>query len=404
MNADDLRGLGDAHPALQPVSATRRSLSEKLFALEEAGGTALGPALLVSVAIAASKGGGSVIICTDGLANVGLGAMDDPRKKEAADAFFSSVAKFAQERGVVVSVFSIRGTDCKLEYLSTLADLTNGHVDIVDPLNIAGQFSSILMNPIIATNCSLTFILHKNLAFRNEEHAQGNKAVREIGNVTGDTDITFEYSNKPEAKDLSSLPFQVQISYTKLDKAKCIRVITKQQLVTHKREEAEKEVDAGILSANALQHGGQLASAGRYNDSMAYLASNEHLIARAAQAPQQQMVNQAWMKEKSALHAQLKQEQISERKKMGTDWDALASPSPAFAPAPASSPAYYSASDSREKERDNRDRDRSDRDRDRDRERTRARRDGRSDESAKAVFKAKKTPVSWFSSPAPEKK
>ena len=36
------------------------------------GATALGPALLVAVSMASQKAGSKVIICTDGLANVGM--------------------------------------------------------------------------------------------------------------------------------------------------------------------------------------------------------------------------------------------------------------------------------------------------------------------------------------------
>ena len=48
------------------------------MAIEETGPTALGPALLTSVALA-SKGapGSTVILCTDGLANIGLGSFDE---------------------------------------------------------------------------------------------------------------------------------------------------------------------------------------------------------------------------------------------------------------------------------------------------------------------------------------
>jgi hypothetical protein len=47
------------------------------MSLEETGPTALGPALLSSVALAAEGGiGSTVVLCTDGLANVGLGSFD----------------------------------------------------------------------------------------------------------------------------------------------------------------------------------------------------------------------------------------------------------------------------------------------------------------------------------------
>ena len=45
------------------------------MSLEETGPTALGPALVTAVAMAAEGNPGSmVVLCTDGLANVGLGA------------------------------------------------------------------------------------------------------------------------------------------------------------------------------------------------------------------------------------------------------------------------------------------------------------------------------------------
>lgn len=60
--------------------------------------------------------------------------------------------------------------------------------------------------------------------------------TREIGNVTVDTEITFEYTMKKiselvkmEDLDLTKikeLPFQVQIAYKALDGSKCVRVIT----------------------------------------------------------------------------------------------------------------------------------------------------------------------------------
>lgn len=35
-----------------------------------------------------------------------------------------------------MNVISIRGDDCSMENLGAMADLTSGHVDIVDPLGI----------------------------------------------------------------------------------------------------------------------------------------------------------------------------------------------------------------------------------------------------------------------------
>jgi len=51
--------------------------------IEETGPTAMGPAVLTAVALAgAGKPGSTVVICTDGLANVGLGAFDEAKTEE----------------------------------------------------------------------------------------------------------------------------------------------------------------------------------------------------------------------------------------------------------------------------------------------------------------------------------
>ncbi len=51
--------------------------------MEETGPTALGPALTASIAIASQgKPGSQVVLCTDGLANVGLGAFDEIKTED----------------------------------------------------------------------------------------------------------------------------------------------------------------------------------------------------------------------------------------------------------------------------------------------------------------------------------
>ena len=61
----------------RPISETKDALLARVGGLGVKGRTALGPAALTSVAMA-SKGapGSQVIICTDGMANEGLGSFD----------------------------------------------------------------------------------------------------------------------------------------------------------------------------------------------------------------------------------------------------------------------------------------------------------------------------------------
>lgn len=122
-------------------------------------------------------------------------------------------------------------------------------------------FANSLAAPIIATNVVAKVKLHKGLMFRNEldQNLSEDKTmmVRDIGNVTEDYEITFEYTLKAikdlvemEDIDLTSMksfPFQTQITYKALDGSKCIRVITEVLDISNDRKDLEKKADFDLL-------------------------------------------------------------------------------------------------------------------------------------------------------------
>lgn len=100
----------------------------------------MGPALASAIAVAGQGApGSSVVLCTDGLANVGLGsfdniyAADDIKKSEE---FYERLGEYAKSKGVSVSIVSIEGEECNIEALSRLAELTGGSVERVDPIQL----------------------------------------------------------------------------------------------------------------------------------------------------------------------------------------------------------------------------------------------------------------------------
>ena len=78
--------------------------------------------------------------------------------------------------------------------------MTGGNVERVNPVELTKNFANILSQPIIASNVLVKIKLHKGLQFRNEqvENLSEDKSllVREVGNVTEDTEMTFEYTSK----------------------------------------------------------------------------------------------------------------------------------------------------------------------------------------------------------------
>jgi len=141
---------------------------------------------------------------------------------------------------------SIQGEGCDVETLTAMVETSGGEIDKVNPLELHKNFGTALTNPVIATKVCATVILHAGLQFRAAEGVLGNRMVRDLGNATRETEVTFEYSNKVghvawgwlgcrhhltefvfsqtaaqlraagiNLASLKRLPFQVQIEYTK---------------------------------------------------------------------------------------------------------------------------------------------------------------------------------------------
>ena len=148
------------------------------------------------VALASRKAGSSVIVCTDGLANVGIGNLDAAANSDAereSVAWYGTVGEAARAAGVTVSVISLRGDECRLEHLGRVAEATGaytvvfgvlqfifaflftpcllrcvsgGTIDRVDPLNLGSQFSNILANAVVATHVKAKMLVGRALRFR----------------------------------------------------------------------------------------------------------------------------------------------------------------------------------------------------------------------------------------------
>ena len=93
------------------------------------GGTALGPGLLTSVAIAGEgKPGSVVIVCTDGMATDGLGNFKSSTCINESEEFYSKVGQYAKDKGVMVNMLFIEGSECNIQALSKVSEMTNGEI------------------------------------------------------------------------------------------------------------------------------------------------------------------------------------------------------------------------------------------------------------------------------------
>jgi len=264
------------------VKESKENLLKKLWSIEESGSTALGPALLLGLSMASSGSGArsKMILCTDGLANTGIGSLEG--KKDIFTAFYTELAEQAKVKGVAVSVMTIIGTDCNVESLSLVTEQTGGEISRVDPTNLTANLSSIVSTRVLAYGAMAMVLLHRGLQFKGEiadEKENRNWMVKDLGNVTAESECSFSYAFRPKNEcDLTGvdeIPFQVQLLYSRPNGMQCLRVATAKVTVTDDRKEAESNADVNVISTHVAARAAKMAKDGDYEGAQ--------LEARAAQ-------------------------------------------------------------------------------------------------------------------------
>ncbi|XP_078511278.1 circularly permutated Ras protein 1-like [Lissotriton helveticus] len=284
LDQDYLRSQGQRQPLPHRLTDSLEHLEAAVQRLEETGATALGPAALVSIAIASQKPGSKVIICTDGKANTDLGNLEDCKEdimRQYAKLFYTDLADFALMHSVVVSVLTIEGTDCSLLELGQLASKTGGKVNIVPPKHLYSEFQSIVETEVIATNVKLKIFLPQPMFFLYEEHTLPT-LDRPLGSVSKDTEVTFEFSTHEskhsEALRYSELPFQAQLSFTMPNGHLAVRILSQKRPVTNDSSAALDTMDVGVLQTHSAQVSARLAMEGRVDEARDLALAQKHLI------------------------------------------------------------------------------------------------------------------------------
>jgi len=259
-----------------------------LYGVHEKGQTALAPAVLFSISLIKNNSPGSkIFLFTDGLANIGLGRLDEICSFEEfneAKEIYEKLGKMAKEKGIVINLITFENAECKIEILKYLCELSGGSVIRVKITDIINQFSDIFKKETNATNVKLTVKIHKLMEFRNEKSESlkhdGSTLFKDLGNVNHEKVTCIEYRFKPSQdivnkypdiniNHLKEVPFQTIIEYTNTYGRKLMRVITKKQIISNDKEEISRVSDCSILSNNAMQKSSKIADEGDYRKAQA---------------------------------------------------------------------------------------------------------------------------------------
>ncbi|KAI1896282.1 hypothetical protein AGOR_G00093190 [Albula goreensis] len=288
IDSDYLREAVSCFPSPPRLSESRQHLEEQVHRLAENGATALGPAIVVAIEMASRQPGSKVVICTDGKANTELGNLDvdDSNSHVAVTStiFYQDMGEYAANQGVSVSVMTIEGTDCRLDELGRLADRTGGKVVIASPDKLCIEFQQLMERKVVATHCSVTILLPTTLTVKGEREP-GHKAIRKVGNVTADKEITFQFRAREEATQALLLgghvSMQLQVRYRRMDGQTALRVLSVVRKVTDDSSLVLSSLSLPILQLNSSQGSAALAVRGRYRDAQREGETQRQLMERA---------------------------------------------------------------------------------------------------------------------------
>ena len=276
---EKIKILGDEYSYLvsNPISKSSNYILSKLYQIKTLDFTALGPGIVTSLSLLKNvKKGSRIFLCTDGLANEGVGSigMSD---KEKAKLFYERIGEEAEKKGISINLITFKDEHSEIEILMKMVEKSGGEITRVTPENIIEQFSGLVESNIIGVDTNLEVILPNILKFRNENNKKlenyESKYKSYIGNARNNMMDYFEFKFKKskllsdmrlKINDLKKLPIQCLIEYNDKNNGKYVKVCTELKSVSSNKEEILKQANLKIVSGNAIQKSAKMAMEGNY--------------------------------------------------------------------------------------------------------------------------------------------
>jgi len=324
----DLLAKGESLSAscTEVVGSAIERLRATISSLRPCGNTALGPALAVGVGLAKGRAGSKIVLCTDGMANNGVGAI---RNREVCP-FYGEIGRRAAEEGTCISVVTMEGEECSMENLGISADLTGGQVEMVEMQSLSSKVGSMLADPILGSGLEVTIIAGGGATISTDltVAAKGGACVAThmVGNVTGKTTATFGLVGPQglvgaQAGSRNVVPVQMQLLYTRPNGEQVMQVLTSCQPCTADREVAEADINSTCVALGGIHVAARLAQVGKYQEARAQLISTSRLLQRAMHNVSHQEAYLAFIGQAEKLDGFMR-ERESQEKVFGIDTSA----------------------------------------------------------------------------------
>lgn len=307
---------------IQPISKSKTKLLQVIKGLQTVRATAMGPALVAAITIAGKSKGNEVIVCTDGLSNVGCGCTDNGKDIvliEKTAEFYRKVGQIAKSFSTKINVIGVKGSDCNANILLPSTEATNGSINLVSPFEIQRTLREILYNPAIGTDAMVKLVLPKGMNARVGTKIHKNHVYdHSIGNISNPTHLSFQLTFKKDFKTESSVPIQMILDYKKPSGGRFVRVYTVKRKVTYDRFKAEVSTDVAIVSTTCIQVAAKLClEKGEFDKARLILLSTQRMLERIAVSNEQQEEYEKYVKISFDLDRLIRDRIVKKRETLG---------------------------------------------------------------------------------------
>ena len=279
-----IKSFGDEYSYLisNPISKSSNFILSKLYSIKSLSCTALGPGVITSLSLLKNvKKGSRIFLCTDGLANEGIGSIKKSKADESTiqkhKLFYEKIGEEAEKKGISINLITFKDEHSNIEILMKMVEKSGGEITRVTPDKIVEQFSGLVESNIIGVDTNLEIIMPNILKFRNENYQKlenfESKYKNLIGNIKSNMIDYFEFKFKKSRflsdmnlnlNNLKKLPIQCIIEYKDKNNGKYIKVFTELKSVSSNKEEILKQANFKIVSGNAIQKSAKMAMEGNY--------------------------------------------------------------------------------------------------------------------------------------------
>ncbi len=225
--------------------------------------TALGPAAVVCLALAKKLPAkeAKIVILSDGLANIGVGRIENQPQGKAKE-FYSHLGKDFKARGAVVEVMGVRdengGNNVALDVVGVMTEITGGEMVFMESSEIAKFVSGASRKRFVARNTVIRVYTPPEIeidgitgTFVEGDIPKAPGKPISLGSLSDDREIYLKFKSKGSAK-AKKVPIQIQMEYQDEENRKCVRVI-KQEVSAADTATFTKQFDPTLVSNMVLQ-------------------------------------------------------------------------------------------------------------------------------------------------------